>query len=933
MMRIFQWLVPVVVLAALGYGAYKYFVARKTYNPEAVYQAIPSDSPFVLEINKLNELVGFLKEGNEVHAVLKSIPEYQALSKQLIRFDSIVHASDGLHHFFHNNDLLITAIENGSHQSDFLFLVGCSNRKSKVATEAFLKNQFAQPDAWKSRRYDKNTIFSVSEPQNLAYACVDGVVLVSTSELLVERAIKQYTGDSNLMALPAFKEILLTAGKNSTANFFINHQKLPGFLKQFIAKDWRKAFEKLQYFSSWSEFDITVKDRELFFNGFSMANEKQDFLKTFIGQDPVDIGIETVLPANTSTFLAFGASDLGKFSDAYRDYQGYNTISNDYLDAIDNLNFTYKFDLEENIFDIIDNEIALAFTKIDAAHPFDNSFLILETTSASTAKEEMLRIIEKYVIRKKIDKDDKNWKTKLKEEMEAFQFNYHFDDEVAKAIYAMPFENLGELLFGSLFANTPTRYFTFVENYLIFAPSRAALGTFVRDNLLHKNLANDFDYLEFSAQTTERSNLYLYTNIASSIDLYPHLLEGGVKSMFVEHADVLRGFQALSYQLAPHSGSERVYNDVYLKYEPRDTDRPQTRWELRLDNNFSHKPWFVKNHATGKREILVQDDAHKLYLINYAGRIIWKKQLNGPIISKVYQIDYYKNNKLQLLFNTKEKIHLIDRLGNYVERYPINLSSHATNGLCLVDYDNKKEYRIFIASADKRVSLYSKEGNKIEGWKFKKSEHEVSKPVQYFKNKDKDYLVFTDSNRSYFLNRRGKTRLNPEEKIVVSKNGNFEYEPLSSLNKARLVTSGPDGTVYFVYFDGKVESIKFEDFSEHHYFEYTDVDQDGIRDFVFVDENRMIAYNRIKSKIFSNNFDQDITYAPNTFRFPGPKVKIGIVAEKMNEIYLINSDGAMYQGFPLTGRTPFSIGAFGNSSRFNLFVGTDDNFLYNYEVK
>ena len=54
----------------------------------------------------------------------------------------------------------------------------------------------------------------------------------------------------------------------------------------------------------------------------------------------------------------------------------------------------------------------------------------------------------------------------------------------------------------------------------------------------------------------------------------------------------------------------------------------------------------------------------------------------------------------------------------------------------------------------------------------------------------------------------------------------------------------------------------------------------------------------------------------------------------MNELYLVNSDGSLYNGFPLLGSTPFSIGVIDRSaSKFNLIVGSDENFLYNYSVQ
>ena len=56
---------------------------------------------------------------------------------------------------------------------------------------------------------------------------------------------------------------------------------------------------------------------------------------------------------------------------------------------------------------------------------------------------------------------------------------------------------------------------------------------------------------------------------------------------------------------------------------------------------------------------------------------------------------------------TANHIHLIDRNGNYVEKYPVKLRSPATNGLAVFDYDKNRDYRMFIAGSDRKdICLY-----------------------------------------------------------------------------------------------------------------------------------------------------------------------------------------------------------------------------------
>ena len=49
---------------------------------------------------------------------------------------------------------------------------------------------------------------------------------------------------------------------------------------------------------------------------------------------------------------------------------------------------------------------------------------------------------------------------------------------------------------------------------------------------------------------------------------------------------------------------------------------------------------------------------------------------------------------------------------------------------------------------------------------------------------------------------------------------------------------------------------------------------------------------------------------------------------------LFNGDGSLYNGFPLYGQTPFTIGNLEKTSSYlNLLVGSDEAYLYNYAIK
>ncbi len=112
------------------------------------------------------------------------------------------------------------------------------------------------------------------------------------------------------------------------------------------------------------------------------------------------------------------------------------------------------------------------------------------------------------------------------------------------------------------------------------------------------------------------------------------------------------------------------------------------------------------------------------------------------------------------------------------------------------------------------------------------------------------------------------------------------------------------------------------------------MDKDGIKEFIFADGNELNVLHQDGERLFSYRVREKIGVMPDIYKFSASDIKIGITDQPRNRIYLINSDGSLYEGFPLEGSTRFSIGYFaGSDSRFNLIVGSANNFLYNYSIE
>jgi hypothetical protein len=462
--------------------------------------------------------------------------------------------------------------------------------------------------------------------------------------------------------------------------------------------------------------------------------------------------------------------------------------------------------------------------------------------------------------------------------------------------------------------------------------SYESLCDFLRSDIHDETLQNNKNFNDFISGLSRRSNLFLWTAPGRSMPFFQSVFKEGIYNELESQTESLKKIESAGFQEGVENGL--IYNIARIKYNPVVWDKPKTVWRSHLDNPVNLKPQFViDQNDRNTREIVVQDQGNNLYLINKEGLILWKLKLSGPILSEIFQITYFKNKKLQYLFNTKDAIYLVDREGNNVENYPIKLRAKATNGIAVFDYENNLDYRIFLACSDHKVYAYDKKGKIVTGWAPAKTEHDLINPIQYFRIKGRDYIVYFDKEKTYILDRQGKTRVSFKEEFTHSKNS-FMLEPSTGKNVPRIVTTNNNGTVYFLGFDGSVKKVSPGKFSDQHYFLYNDLNNDNHPDFIYLDGDSLSVFDVNAKPVFSKKFKSPVEYALGIYTLPGKNNKIGVVIPDENRIYLYNNDGSLYEGFPIEGNSEFSIGFFNKESRrFNLITGTPDGFLNNYLVK
>jgi hypothetical protein len=182
----------------------------------------------------------------------------------------------------------------------------------------------------------------------------------------------------------------------------------------------------------------------------------------------------------------------------------------------------------------------------------------------------------------------------------------------------------------------------------------------------------------------------------------------------------------------------------------------------------------------------------------------------------------------------------------------------------------------------------------------------------------------------YILDRQGRTRVTPESNLPVGRQTAIGLDR----QRSRLVLTDTVGTVHFISLtNGSMTRQTLKTFSSSHFFVFQDIDGDGQGDFIFASGNKLEVFRQDAKQIINIETKEPITMRPYVYGFTATDLRIGVVQPQNNHIWLYDNKGKVCKGFPLKGSTLFSVGRLDRSnSGFNLFVGSSNNFLYNYSV-
>lgn len=722
------------------------------------------------------------------------------------------------------------------------------------------------------------------QPHLFAFAKDGKYIVGSVSVSLVEEAISQRRKSVN----NNFKQATRWDSKKADLSLYLNVDNIAFLAGAFLEKTNNSFFDHLTNLVNWAQLDFSFDKKQLFWKGRTAFDKDNYLAQALLKQNPhTNPQIQQFLPSNTA-FL-FHASPA-QFNSFYRTYKRKVSPPK-----------TFK----NHVLPWIGDEWAYGFTEPSGQDFTLESFFVAQTSNAKKAVKHLKRL---------------SVPGKQKEEILPYKEHpIYCVDATAMVAY---------LVNRAIGTNFTLAYATVIDNYVVITPQLSHLKVLIEKKLADNTLANYPAYQTAQTTlTTQPSSTTLYMQPAQLKELLKAYASPEFKRDLVDKfiyykrlSPVMTGFTD-NYRKAKTSG--------VLTYQKQQQEEATLLWTAALDDRPAIAPQVVVNEKTEDKEILVQDESHHLYLITQSGQIRWRKNLDDLVLGEVQQIDFYNNGQLFYLFNTANKVYVLDNNGKDALNFPIRLSAKANTGLVLVDFDGNRDFNFFVPCANNQTYGYEYTGRPLPGWGPRKYLKFIPFPLRHFAHKGNDYLVAANKYGDVYLLNRGGGLVH---KVALGEALLSAPEVDIRDGEPKIVATAKSGTTYIINVLGKYFTQKYKP-QKKEQFITANVFGSESEENIFLSEGKIYVYSGEKelfSYVLPNGAKTCDLFSVHMANDNAQK--IGLFCKDQQQIFLLQNYGKIHPDFPISASTPFITTDLFNSRQNILVVGGTDRNVVAYKL-
>lgn len=788
------YLIILLIIFFIAFLSY-YLSSKKTEN---TYSFIPGNAVLVWESLNTYSSIENLK-GSSVWNNLEQMPFFEKINNRLKTIKIATDEGNELALILKDKAFRCSMHITSNDDFDFIFYLPLRSKDEKQYFRTVLeKFKSSENHSFSERAYLKTPITSIknkTSADQFSFILHQNHIIGSMTPFLIEDVIRHISEKTETSFYDLNKKNFEVARiNNDEGDIYINVDRFAELLNCFIKEDYSEQVELIKQFSKSAFYDLSVKSDKIYLNGSSVpSSEINNFLDIFKKESGAGLELAPFIPMNTAIFYGFSFDNGISFQQNLKSF----LKNSGHKETLDNW---YNLSVKENIYIEKIYEFLgthFAYVTLESVNPAKPVHLFyMHSNEPNTTLDYLDAISEKF--------------SKIRDANIPFEEDYG-----GVKIREMMRANYPQLAFSNYFGGFDKCYYLKIQDYIIFVNEIAAARQLIDDINDEKVWGKSVKQNLFLEELVQKTNVNIIINTARSWSMIKYISNDSWKEFIEKNSESLKRFEMIALQYAYLD--QKFYTGAVIQHKKTILAKKVREKSLNtiLNTEFAYdikgKPKVVRNHLDNTLEILVQDSKNQLSLINKSGQILWTKKLDGLILPEgIHQIDYYKNGKLQYCFSDENKFYIIDRNGEFVEDFPVKITTDANQYLQffnVIDYDNSKNYRFICADNKGQVFITDKKGRKLDSWDPLKMDIELSALPRHTRMLNKDIIVLLSKNGKLDLRKRnGNSYSNFPVDLYNRVNTDYYIDLGKDFQTSKIQIIDEEGLLKSVNFNGQLNS-------------------------------------------------------------------------------------------------------------------------------
>lgn len=575
---------------------------------------------------------------------------------------------------------------------------------------------------------DLAKLLAAADSSGLFHRVEGGRILISPSETIISSSIRHYNEGHSVLETPGFAEL---AGKVVREDvLFLSNAYAGSIITANFSKELRKLGGFFKEQSSWTALSVGERSEKSLRMECLMqySEEPSSFLNVLLNSGEAECRVPEILPAATISAVSLPIGDIQAYIKARRSHLDSKNKLGSYKDELSRQKKSTGLDAEEWAKSLGIKEVAIARCSFDGGL---RRILLLRTEKKQPPTSEAVR------------------------------------DGIG---------GYARMLFGSLFSCESQSESATLGHWMAVCDSSTvneyAGADFLRETLKERLSGNGFA----SHLPSKDCRLYAFHSLGESSGLTEATFSPAMAKSCKRLVE--------DSSFAPLSARASVrYGEIFLDLKADLGEIVKSKAPL-SENDTSVEvptgPFKVRNSFTKETCTLYQNSHLSICFQDGKGKDLWGVPFKEPILGHVREVDYFHNGKIQYLFAAGSKLYLIDRLGRFVNGFPVDLGKEIALGPEALDLDGAGEPTAIVLHKDNTIGMYSLQGKPRGSWKGIACGETIKKLPEPFEALGRKYwtirtsvqtLVYPFEGGAPLVKGSGDKMIRPESLLSINEKG------------------------------------------------------------------------------------------------------------------------------------------------------------------